>query len=103
MMIRLRWSWGCRGWPGAFYVTFATTGLEGGSYGTVVENPGPQQVNELLVPRLVGNILTTGSLTRADLDVEFRVYWTVVSHPSTHLLDEALVSPNGGQPYSLQL
>lgn len=42
-----------------FYVTFATTGPEGGSYGTVVENPGPQQVNELLVPRLVGNILTT--------------------------------------------
>lgn len=40
--------------------------------------------------------LRTGSLTRADLDVKFRVYWTVVSHPTAHLLDEPLVSSNGG-------
>lgn len=96
MVIRLRWSWGCRWWLGAFFVTFTTTGLEGGSYGTIVEDPGPQQVHELLVSGLVGYILTTGSLTRADLDVKFRMYWTVVSHPAAHLLDEALVSPNGG-------
>lgn len=42
-----------------FFVTFTTTGLEGGSYWTVVEDPGPQQVHELLVPGLVGYILTT--------------------------------------------
>lgn len=42
-----------------FFVTFTTTGLEGGSYGTIVEDPGPQQVHELLVSGLVGYILTT--------------------------------------------
>lgn len=43
----------------------------------------------------------TGSLTRADLDVKFRMYWTVVSHPTAHLLDEALVSPNGGHSFTV--
>lgn len=42
-----------------FFVTFTTTGLEGGSYGTIVEDPGPQQVHELFVSGLVGYILTT--------------------------------------------